>query len=449
MKARPVHEVHRNRAGPLSRGVLAARAGVISIAAKLVLAASALVTIPIASSHLGAERFGLWMIISTFTALLAFSDLGIGNGVLNAIAYANGRNQPTTVRRVVATGTAVLSIASLAIFALFTLISYFADLGSAFGVSDPATLRELGVALVVFGACFALNVLGGLMQRTLNGLQRTASVGGLTILGACASVTTLLGVVYLNGSLPAMIAALVGTPACVMLLGSWITLKRSFPEYIPSLRETDRDVAKELIRNGLMFVCLQLCAALAYSTDLVIGARALGAANVGDFAIALKIYGTVSALAAAALSPLWPAHADAFARGDVPWLRTAFNRSLKYAVATSAAAVALLTLGFDSITQLWLGRRLALENVTLVGLASMTIVSTIGLPIAMLFNGIGYLRQQLVVAILFATTCVVLKLLLVPQYGLTALPWVTAISYTLIALVPYALLIPTIHPKSA
>src|SRR5665213_1712460 len=51
-----------------------------------------LITVPLTVNYLGAERYGLWMAISSVLALMSFADLGLGNGLLNAVSKANGRN---------------------------------------------------------------------------------------------------------------------------------------------------------------------------------------------------------------------------------------------------------------------------------------------------------------------------------------------------------------------
>ena len=45
-----------------------------------------LITIKITYSYLGVEVYGLWSAVTTFFALFAFSDLGLGNG-LQTIQY--------------------------------------------------------------------------------------------------------------------------------------------------------------------------------------------------------------------------------------------------------------------------------------------------------------------------------------------------------------------------
>src|SRR5436190_24204717 len=52
---------------------------------------TSIVTVPLTLHYLGLERYGMWMTISSTIAMFTFADLGIGNGLLNAIADAHGR----------------------------------------------------------------------------------------------------------------------------------------------------------------------------------------------------------------------------------------------------------------------------------------------------------------------------------------------------------------------
>src|SRR4051794_27682018 len=45
-----------------------------------------LITVPLTISYLGTEEYGLWMTISAAIGFFVFADLGIGSGVLNAVA---------------------------------------------------------------------------------------------------------------------------------------------------------------------------------------------------------------------------------------------------------------------------------------------------------------------------------------------------------------------------
>src|SRR5438552_374368 len=57
-----------------------------SILSKGVSLLTMLISVPLTVNYLGAERFGLWMTVSSLVTFLAFADFGIGNGLLTGIA---------------------------------------------------------------------------------------------------------------------------------------------------------------------------------------------------------------------------------------------------------------------------------------------------------------------------------------------------------------------------
>jgi O-antigen/teichoic acid export membrane protein len=52
------------------------------LAARVVTSTSTLVAIPLATRYLGSEKFGLLMLVTSFIALLAFADFGLGSGLV-------------------------------------------------------------------------------------------------------------------------------------------------------------------------------------------------------------------------------------------------------------------------------------------------------------------------------------------------------------------------------
>ncbi len=87
--------------------------GFASAAAKAVSVASMLITIPITLRYLGTESFGVWMTLSSFGALMAFTDFGLANGLMNAVAAASAKQDCRQVRILVSTGFAMLGTAAL------------------------------------------------------------------------------------------------------------------------------------------------------------------------------------------------------------------------------------------------------------------------------------------------------------------------------------------------
>ena len=57
-----------------------------------------LVTVPLTLGYLGGERYGMWMTISSVIQMIAFTDLGVGAGLIGAVSEANARGDRARVR---------------------------------------------------------------------------------------------------------------------------------------------------------------------------------------------------------------------------------------------------------------------------------------------------------------------------------------------------------------
>ena len=107
----------RNRRALLTGGT--------STLARVVQIGTSLITVPLTLKYLGNERFGLWMTISSVLAMAAFADFGVGNGVLNTVAKAFGKDDMEGVRKAVSSGFAVLNtIAALLLLSFFSIYRF-------------------------------------------------------------------------------------------------------------------------------------------------------------------------------------------------------------------------------------------------------------------------------------------------------------------------------------
>jgi len=161
-----------------------------------------LISVPLTVRYLGSERFGLWMTISSFTALLQFADLGMGNGLLNAVSDANGRGDVVVARRYVASGFYLLFGIAAILVAAFALAYPWIPWPHVFNVGSTAAIKEAGPAMVVLVVCLALNLPLGVVQRVQLAYQE-GYVGNLW--QAAGSLMTLTGVllaIHFRGGLP-------------------------------------------------------------------------------------------------------------------------------------------------------------------------------------------------------------------------------------------------------
>lgn len=412
--------------------------------AKIISVATALISVPLTLHYLGPERYGMWMMISSLAAILSFADLGIGNGMLNAISAAHGRGDRSAIRGYVSSGFFALSLLSLGLLCLFGTVYDFISWATLFNIENNIARQEVGPAVAVFFVCFALAIPAAIVQRVQMALQR----GFLSSLWQClASMFGLVGVLVAirqEAGLPWLVLGFVGAPLVASVLNSIVFFGKMQPEIAPARHAITRDSAIQLVRTGGLFLVMQMVAAVTYASDSFVIAQLLGASAVTDYAVPERLFSLITMVLAMVLAPLWPAYGEAIARGDIEWVRHTLRRSA--AVAVTLAFVFSMTLIFLGpwLIELWVGNAVVPSMALLIGLAVWKTVEAGGNALAIFLNGAHVVRLQIVLAVLTAIVALALKIIFVQSIGISGAIWATIFSYSVLTAIPAILLLPRI-----
>jgi O-antigen/teichoic acid export membrane protein len=427
-----------------SRNRRAAITGGTALLARVVQISASLITVPLTLNYLGNERFGLWMTISSVLAMAAFADFGVGNGVLNTVAKAFGRDDIDGIRKAVSSGFVILNIIALSLLLLFFGIYPFVSWADFFRVVSPQARAEAGPALAVFAVCFALNISMDVVQRVQLGLQQGYRYG---LWQLCGSVTALIGVltgIWLHVSLPVLVVAIAGAPIFATALNAVHFFGFVRPDLRPHRGLVARDAISQIARLGGLFFVLQVVVAVSFSADNFVIARTLGAVNVPEYSIPQRMFALVTMMSSMLVAPLWPAYGESISRGDMNWVRRTLRVSLLAVLVGSSVVSGLLLLLSPKLIHGWVGSRIHPPFLLLMGLAVWTVLNCCGDALAAFLNGASVIRLQVIVASIFGAGCLALKVFFIHRYGVTGVPWATILAYTLLSVIPFLFYIPGI-----
>jgi len=420
--------------------------------ARAVQMGASLVTVPLTLKYLGNERFGLWMTISSVLAMAAFADFGVGNGVLNTVAEAFGRDDIDGIRKAVSSGFALLNTIAASILLLFFSIYRFISWADFFRVVSPRARAEAGPALAVFAVCFALNISIDVVQRVQLGLQQGYRYGLWQLCGSAASFIGVLTGIWLRVSLPMLVIAIAGAPVFATTLNAIHFFGYVRPDLRPDWELVSRAMISQIAKLGYMFFVLQLVVAISYSADNFIIARSLGAVNVPEYSIPQRMFAITSTMVSMLISPLWPAYREAISRGDIDWVRSTLRRSMLIVLAIASAISMSLLLLSQRLINWWVGAHIHPPFLLLLGLATWALVDCCAGTFGVFLNGASVIKFQVIVASAFGVGCLILKGLFIRRYGVESIPWATIISYGLLSVIPTVLYLPRllkrigIHP---
>lgn len=414
------------------------------VGARGVAALTSLVTVPLTLGYLGAERYGLWMTIASLISFLIFTDLGLGNSLLTAIAKAYGRRDDAAASRLIGSATWLLVMVGLGVALLFVVASTFINLAAVFNITDPVARAEVGPAALVFGMLYAVSLPLSTVSQIRYGLQEGYVDSAFAAAGNLLGLGLILLVIALQLGLPYLVLAFMGAPL-IMQVANGLMLFRGERRFLaPRPSQFDGRTSIALLGSGWQFLVLQVAVAGAFYSDSLIAARLLGPSAVAEYAVVTRLFLVPAVFVAAITAPLWPAYGDAHAHGDVDWIKKAFARSLFISVAVAFVAAFLLTLFVGPILMWWLGGSLAPPTLLVAGVAVWTVMNAAGTSIAMLLNGLHLLRFQMATAVLMAGLNVTLSIILASRIGIAGVVFGTIAAYTLATLVPMAVYIPIV-----
>ena len=384
--------------------------------ARVIVMLASLISVPLTFRYLGTERYGIWMVLISIISAMGFADFGIGNGLVNAVSQAYGKDDRKLAREYV-TSAFVMMLCIAVIFALAGAVGYpFVPWIRIFNINSRTAAAEGARAFAVLYSWFVVSIPLGVVTRTQTGLQQGYLSQIISAIGSILTLLALLVVIALHVSLPWLVFASTFGAIMATLVNGWF-LFREHPWLIPSWRAYSAGSAKIILKLGLMFFVLQCAVTVAYTSDNIVIAQVLGVAAVAAYAVPQKLFGIITTVVGLALGTLWPAYGEAISRGDVAWVRRAFMGSLWVTLATTIPLSTLMVFAGPFILRIFFGKELHASLSLLVVLALWVVVNAVSGVIAVLLNGAGVLKVQCIVAVFASLSNLALSILLTRRYG--------------------------------
>lgn len=388
----------------------------------------ALVTVPLSLSYLGAAQYGLWATVTSFVGMLAFADLGVGYGVMNAISSAAARDDRRAITAAISNGLMILTIAGATLLLVFLLLYPFVPWARALGVDEPGVEPVVATSMLVLIALFALQIPSVLLQRLQYGLQKGYLNGIVQVGGALLGLALILAAIHFDLGLVGLVAVFMLAPLLATLAAGGVMLRKD-PTLRPRIDLLDKGEVASLLKTGAMFFVLQLLVSLAFASDNLILAHGSGVDAVASYSVHQKLFSPVQAMISFVMTPLWPAYRDAITRGDVAWVRRTLARSILVLAAGALAACLLLMWQSPYLMELWLKGKVDADLGLALAMCVWIPIESVRLALAMFMNGAGILKDQVYITAVFVVLCVTLKIVLTDWMGAAGLQYAMVIAW--------------------
>ena len=413
-----------------------------SVVSRCISFSTALVTVPLTIHYLGPERYGLWMTITSFSAMMAFADLGLGNGLLNSVAAATASDDRKRITSSVTAAAFVLSIIAIAMILLLAISYHWIPWARIFNVTSLEARNEAGPALAIFLFCFALNLPVGIVQRIQLGFQRGFANH---LCGAAGNLAGLFGVlfsIHFHARLPTLVLIVSAGPLFAATINGIFLFSGEGRWLRPSSSAFNRQDALQLLRVGGLFSLLNLLGILGSSSNNLLIAQLLGSAKVAEYSVAERLFMLSSQVTVTILAPLWPAYAEAFRRGDFDWIRRTLRRTAFLGIGESVLASILLIAFRHPIYTLWVGAHYVPQLSLLIAIGIATAIVNIAHPYGIFLFSINSLRFCTITTVIVSVVGMGAKIFAVHFTGVAGIAWGTAASQLIINTIPIMLYVP-------
>lgn len=410
------------------------RAASFTAVGRLVSVACTLAQVPIALHHLGDEAFGLWITLTGAVGMLGLADFGIGLGMQNKISEASGNDDMELGRDIFLTGFALLSAIALAMFGIGILVGWHIDWATLFKIQDVEIRTQVRTSLLVIFATFCLGFPLSAAQKLASALQLGWIVATGAIAGSVISLLLISLAALLELSLIPFIAVAV-LPPLLVNIGLLRHLLGRLKWRFNLVGHSGWRHTRSIFGTGTLFTIPQIAGAAIHSAPPLILASVLGAAAVVPFNLCLRVLVLIAQVQSMLISPLWPAYAEAKMRGDFPWIRQAFRRSILITVAS--CILPYIVIGFIGrwLILLWTQKPETLPSPELLWLlCAATMVMAFVTPGSIFLSGLGRLIGQSIYGTVTAICAVTLMIPLTRYYGASGIPIALLIAYIPISL---------------
>jgi O-antigen/teichoic acid export membrane protein len=397
---------------------------------------------PAAIRYLGPERYGLWVAMTSIVTLLAFADCGLGFSLMNDVAHSVGRGMNDSVRRSISSTFFVLAGIGAAGCLIFAWAYPMIPWASAFRTRTfiESTEASRAVAVIVYG--FLVTLPFTTVQRVQSAYQEGFKTQAWEIGGVALSLAGLLCAIRLHAGLPVLAIVFTLGPLLAMLVNWIVYFVVARPAQLPALRLVDAGLVRRIAREGGYFLILQVAGIAVFSIDSFIVLHYYGQAAFAKYSLVAKLFQVLPALVGVWFAALWPAYAEAIARGDHDWVRRTLLRSMLFATGACAAASCGVAILARPVIHIWTGTEVNPSPGLLAGWVVYWVFVTGTSSIAMYLNGSGFIKGQAVLVTLHAGLSVLLKIVLCKYWDISGAVWGTNLAYAIVIIPAYCVIVP-------
>ena len=374
------------------------------------------------------------MTITSVLALLSFADLGLGNGLVNAVAKSNGVGNVDYSRKAISSTFFILIFIALFLGGILWFVFPMVRWDALVNVSSPIAVAEAAPTFLVLILYFLISLPLSVVEKIQIGMQRGYVNNLWQSFGAIIGLIGILIAIYFELGLPYLAGFMVGGPF-IALVFNWGFYSINRKSLLPRIFEVDWSVGKNMLAVGSVFFFLQVFTIVGGSADNMIIAYFMGASSVTGYAVTKKLFFALQ-ITQFIIAPLWPAFIDAISKNDFNWARNGLVNILKVSLLSGGLlALPLLVFG-EYVIEHWVNSDVSVGFPLLLGFFLFVFVQNYGGAMSVFLNNEKLIKKQLIFVGLSAVASVFLQVLFCIEFGVEGVVYGTLVAYSIFYIFP-------------
>lgn len=390
----------------------------------------ALVMTPVLARGLGAEGYGIWVLVASFALYLELLELGFGKVAPKEVAGAAAVGDDARLRASIATAFWIL--AALGAVALVVALLVAAVFPTLFEI-DPGLQSAAQILVLLILADLAVSIPFDTFGGVLMGLQRFDLLNATLVIVAFGQAIAWTLVIIFGGGL-VWLGIVTVALSLAGQFARYLLARGLVPNLSLSPRRVDRGLLRPFTGLSVWFAVLDLAAIVLLRLDVLVVGFAVGVAAAGVYAVGQRLTLALDLLVVPVTKAFFPHSAHQSAGEDLAGLRHSLVLGTRLSLAIAAPIALALALLAGAILDVWVGEGFEQAATVIVLLAAATTVTALTRTGLMMLQGTGRVRVSAMITGAEAALNLALSVVLVAMIGLPGVALGTLIATVVVNL---------------
>lgn len=373
------------------------------------------------------EEFGLFYAVFSLLAMLGlFKSLGFDQALLRYIPEFLGRKRNDLIKSsIIYTAILLLFINTLVIVLIYLLSDY---LGTNFFHTPKASpvLRLMAIGFFIDSFLVSL-------RFVFQGLKKMWHFASIDLLRILLVIAVILAGLMTHSGLIVPIAAYIIAPSILLVVFTYVLVKRVFPQFMKSSFIYDKNKYNEMFKYGLFVMSTGLGMIILNYTDTIMLTYFRSLSEVGYYNVAFPTANVLSYFPKSIVAILVPLTAELWSLNKKAILNEGMSALYKYSIILIVPVVISIFFYSSLIIASFFGADYISADTTMKILTVCMLFTVINAINSGFFAGIG--KPQITSKIIYAGAILNLagNIILIPIMGITGAAITTTLSYFIMA----------------